>query len=209
MTYFVGGAVIGSAVIGAVGGSKARKAGRAASAQDLAFQQQMYQQQDPFSAGGNRQQYVGQLNELMRGGPSGAAQDPMYQWMQAQGQQAVERKFSASGNGGSGNAMQALMANQYGTANDYFKEQYGRLSSLSGASGGRTVPMQGMSAGDAYNLESGKARSMSTLFGAGMQGLAGIYGSGSGNTGVAGTGTGGSGYIVGGTQGDMLNNQWS
>ena len=74
------GAVIGGVAGFALGGS-GEDAASAAAKQNLEFQQRMYEQQDPFSAGGNRAQYVPKLNELAMGGPSSIANDPTYQAM--------------------------------------------------------------------------------------------------------------------------------
>jgi len=196
----------GTAVLGYLGQQDAAGSARGANAQNLQFQQQMYKEQDPFSAGGNRQQYVGQLNQLMQGGPASMAQDPMYQWMQGQGQQAVERQASAAGTGQSGAEKSALMQQQFGTANSYFQQQYQRLSDLSGASSGRTAPMQGMSGSDAYNMSLGGTAATSGL----IRGVAGMFGHGSTDTGGMGTGTGGAGQgTIGGTQGEQLASQWN
>lgn len=165
----------GAAVLGYLGQQDASKAAREANAQNLAFQKQMYQEQDPFSTGGNRQQYVGQLNQLMQGGPASMAQDPMYQWLMSQGQQAVERQHSAAGTSQSGAEKSALLAGQFGTANSYFTQQYNRLADLSGAHSGRTAPMQGMSGSDAYNMSLGGTEALGGI----IRGAGGIFGHGS------------------------------
>ena len=177
----------GTAVLGYLGQQDAISQAKSANAQNLGYQKEMYQQQDPFSAGGNRQQYVGQLNQLMQGGPASMAQDPMYQWMQEQGQQAVERQASATGTVQSGAEKSALMKQQFGTANSYFQQQYARLADLSGANSGRTAPMQGPSGSDMYNMSLGNTAATSGL----IRGVAGLYGSGS--TGATGGGIGSSG----------------
>lgn len=201
-------AIGGSAIIGYMGQQDARRAGQDAQNRNLAYQQEMFRLQDPLSASGGRAKYANQLEQLMKGGLGAMAEDPTLKWMQAQGQQAVERQASATGQVQSGAEKMALEKNQIGTANSYFNQQYDRLLNLSGAGGGRTAPMQGMSGGDAYNMSMADTRSTAALFGAGMQGLAGLYGSpGDNNTGY-GTGTGGSGYRVGGEQGRQLEDQW-
>src|SRR5665647_129488 len=74
------GALAGGVIGGFMGGNQ-QSASEKAAAENLQFQKQMYQQQDPFSAGGNREQYVGKFNELAQGGPSSVTNDPTYQAM--------------------------------------------------------------------------------------------------------------------------------
>jgi hypothetical protein len=140
----VGGSIIGGG-LSILGQQSGNDAANQANQQNLAYQQQYNQQHDPFSTGGNRQQYVGQLNDLMKGGYAGLQNDPMYQQLQQQGMQGTDRAMAAKGQGVGTNDLMAINQNQTGTAMSYFDQQYQRLASLSGASGGQSVVPQGMS----------------------------------------------------------------
>lgn len=185
-------AIGGSAVIGYLGQQDARRAGQAADERNLQYQQDMFELQDPLSASGGRAKYATQLEQLMKGGVGAMAEDPNLKWMLGQGQQAVERQASATGQVQSGAEKMALEKNQFGISNSYFNQQYERLLNLSGAGGGRTAPMRGTSGGDAYNMELADTRSTASLFGAGMQMMSGLYGDG-GTAYGGGTSTGGPG----------------
>jgi hypothetical protein len=189
-------AIGGSAVIGYMGQQSAASAAQGANQQNIQAQQQWNQQQDPFSAGGNRAQYVPQLNELMKGGPAGVAQDPMFQKMNEQSLTNVQRREQASGQGGSGQEMLALQNQGFGNQMDYFNQQYSRLADLSGASRGGGQAAMGQSPGAAF----GQSRQGSQDIAASFGGLSSIFGQGAG-AGGGGYGTGeaggGSGTNVG------------
>ena len=70
-----------SAVIGYFGQQDASNKAEGRSKEQMAQQERYNQLRDPFSMGGNRQRYVGQLNELMLGGPASMESDPLYAWM--------------------------------------------------------------------------------------------------------------------------------
>jgi hypothetical protein len=142
--------------------------------------QQMYQQQDPFSSGGNRAQYVPQLNELMRGGYQGVANDPMFQQLQQQSMTDVQRGMSARGQGGSGQEMLALRDSSQKNMMGYFNQQYDRLASLSGANAGRTAAFQGQGGQAAYSQRMGDMASQGAGFGSVMSGLGALFGNGNG-----------------------------
>lgn len=176
-------AAIGSILGGGMsyfGGQSAQDNANQMNQQNIAAQERWNMQQDPFSAGGNRQQYVGQLNDLMRGGYQGAQQDPMFQWMMKQGQNQMQRGSSASGQGGSGAEMAALQQQGFGLANDFFQQQYDRLSSLSGASRGGGSAAIGQSPQAGYNQTIGSYQNMGAGIGMGLQGLGSLFGGGSG-----------------------------
>lgn len=138
-------AVVGAAAISYQGQKTAAGAASSVNAANIEYQNQYNEQVDPFSTGGNRAQYVPQLNALMQGGPQSLQNDPSLKWLQNQGQEAVQRQFSAKGQQSSGNEMLALMKQNYGTTMDYFNQQYARLADLSGASRGGSKTVEGMS----------------------------------------------------------------
>ena len=116
-----------------------------AAAQQVALQREMWMKEDPFGYSGQRAQYVPQLTQLMQGGLSGLQQDPMYRQLQTQGMDAVRRTMAASGKTGSGAEMSAILKQNMGLGMEYFNQQYTRLAQLSGASGGYTPHLSGMS----------------------------------------------------------------
>ena len=201
------GTAIGAG-IGLLGGfgDSGQGAAQAAAAQQLALQRQMYQEQDPFSAGGNRAQYVPQLNNLMQGGYAGISNDPMFQWMQQQGLAQTQRGLAAHGMGSSGAEQVALQKQGFGNASTFFNDQYNRLASLSGASSGYRPNLTSMSptlAGELANLQqSNKAGMFSQL----ATGLAGIFGQPSGTTPTQGVDM--AGFQTGNTQ-SAINNAFN
>lgn len=173
-------AALGSAYLSYEGSQQAAGAATAADTRNIAFQQQMFQLQDPFSASGSRAQYVPQLNQLMKGGYAGLQNDPFYQQLQSMGMQGTQRAMASQGLGMSTADLLAINQNQTGTAMNYFNQQYARLADLSGATGGRTAPIQGMGAGTAYDISMGTARNRAAAFGGTMGTLGNIYGQGAG-----------------------------
>jgi len=141
-------AAVGVAVVGAVasysGSQAAAGAAEDANNRNISYQQQYNQQVDPFSTGGNREQYVSQLNDLMRGGMSGISNDPMYKQLEAQGMEATQRAMAARGQGIGTNDILALNKSSTSTMMDYFNQQYTRLADLSGASRGGSKTVEGM-----------------------------------------------------------------
>jgi hypothetical protein len=168
------GAVAGGA-IGLLSGGGSDAAAKAEAA-NQARMQHMYEQQDPFSAGGNRAQYVPQLNELMRGGYQGVVNDPMFQQLQSQSMIDVQRGMSARGQGGSGQEMLALRDSSQKNMMGYFDKQYARLASLSGADAGRTNAFQGQGGQAAYAQKMGDMSAMGAGFGSVMSGLGALFG---------------------------------
>ena len=171
------GAIAGG-LLGAFGGGGGDAAAKAAADQQAA-QLAWNKQQDPFSATGQREQYVGQLNTLMQGGPAGVANDPMFQQLNQQNLNQVQRMEHASGGGGSGAEMLALKNQSFGNQMDYFNQSYNRLASLSGASRGGGQAALGMSPEMALNSQANYQGSMGQLGGA----LTQIFGQPSGGGG--------------------------
>lgn len=171
-------AVVGAAAISYQGTQNAANAANEANNTNIAFQQQHNQQVDPFSTGGNRAQYVPQLNDLMRGGYAGLANDPMYKQLSAQGLEATQRAMAARGQGMGTNDMLAINKNQTGTMMDYFNQQYSRLADLSGASRGGTSTVQGMSPTTAGSIAMAPYQAGAQALG----GIASIYGKNSTTT---------------------------
>jgi hypothetical protein len=176
------GAVIGG-VAGAFLGGGGSDAAQQQQQQNQQAQLDWNKQQDPFSAGGNRGQYVPQLNQLMQGGPAGVSNDPMFQKMNQQSMDQVQRREQASGQGGSGQEMMALQNQGFGNQMDYFNQQYSRLSDLSGASRGGGQAAMGQSPGAAYEQRMGQYANQGSGFGMMMGGLTDIFGKGFGSGG--------------------------
>ena len=201
---FVAAAIGGSAVLGYLGSQAGASAAESANAQNIAFQREAnaanlaYQKEnnaanraqiekwntlnDPFSAGGNREQYVSKLNELMNGNPSDIYNDPIFQGSLNLGNEAISRRFASGGNGGSGAEQINLMQYTTGAAQTAYQDKFKRLSDLSGANSGRSgaptsiapqvSTIQGMSPTTAYGMDAAPYQ-------AGMSGLntlVGIYG---------------------------------
>ena len=165
-------AVVGAAAISYQGTQAAAGAATDANNANIAFQQQYNQQVDPFSTGGNRARYVPQLNDLMRGGYAGLANDPMYKQLSAQGLEATQRAMAARGQGMGTNDILAINKNQTGTMMDYFNQQYSRLADLSGASRGGSQVVQGMSPQVAGSITMAPYQAGAQALG----GIASIYG---------------------------------
>src|ERR1035437_9845392 len=127
---------IGALVGGVYGMMSAGQAQSAADSQNLAnvqAQSTANMQNDPFAAGGNRAQYVPQLNQLMQGGVAGVANDPGFQAMNQQSMQDVQRMQAASGSANGGGATSQLLSQDFNNQQSYFNQQYNRLTQLSGA----------------------------------------------------------------------------
>jgi len=174
------GAVAGG-VIGGLMGSGGQDAAAKAAQDNLDFQKQMYQQQDPFSAGGNRAQYVPKLNELATGGPSSVANDPMFKQMNDQSMNAIESRMASQGQGVSTANMQALQSGQQGNQMSYWQNMMQTYAGLSGESGGRTSPMKGIDPNTAMVGANQTASNYGSSFGMFAGGLQSIFGNGSGS----------------------------
>ena len=170
----VGAAIAASAVLGYMGSQDASKAASEANAQNIAFQREnsaanrAFQEKwnmlnDPFSGTGQRQQYVGQLNDFMNNpaGVAGMYNDPTFMAQLNMGNEAISRRMAASGNAGSGAEMFDLGQYSMGFARDAYNERLKTLMSLSGASGGGNLrgqdqqAIQGMDSSTAYNMAMG------------------------------------------------------
>jgi hypothetical protein len=186
-------AAVGVSAVGAIGGYESAQSGQNAATnaanQNLQLQQKMYEQQDPFSAGGNRAQYVPKLNELAMGGPSSIANDPTYQAMNDKSNIDMNRQLEASGQGGSGQAMLALNQNSQGNQMAYWQQMMSTYAGLSGANSGRTAPMQGESPGLAGQMAGQTASNRMGSFGMFAEGLSSIFGAGKGSTDNSGNNT--------------------
>jgi hypothetical protein len=192
------GALAGGVIGGFLGGGQ-EDATKKAAAENLQFQQQMYQQQDPFSAGGNRAQYVGKMNDLATGGPSSITNDPTYQAMNEKSMTDMNRSMEASGQGGSGQAALALQQNSQGNMMNYWSSMMSTYGGLSGATGGKTNPMHGLDPSLAGQNAGQTANNYSSAFGMFAGGLQSIFGQPKGGVNIDPNATG---YNIGGTQGD-------
>jgi hypothetical protein len=179
-------AAVGAIVGAGISADAAAGASSAAEQQDQlnrSAQQGWNSLVDPFTAGGNRSQYVTQLNDLMQGGYAGIQNDPMYQWMLGQGQDQLQRGMSARGQLGSGNEMIALQKQGTGMAMDFFNQQYARLADLSGASRGGGQAVIGQNPANVYNMYSQYGQEKGAAFGGAMRGIGAIFGQGQGGGG--------------------------
>ena len=202
-------AIAGSAVLGYMGSQDAASSARDAAnaqmqnqremnSQNLAFQEKWNTLNDPFSAGGHRQQYVDQLNTFMKGGgPSQMYNDPVFQNQLQMGQEAISRRFGASGQGGSGAEAASLMQYTTGAAQNEYQNQYSRLASLSGAGGvghgtafqgttpqGMTPGMAGGIAAAPYNVGASALSTLGGIYSKGGGGGSGDYNYGSNGSGL-------------------------
>jgi hypothetical protein len=111
--------------------------------------QQAQQMVDPFAS--YRPQYASQLNSLMQN-PNSVQQLPGWQAQMDQGTQAIQRQQASMGGTQSGAEQMALQTFAGGQQNQFFQQQLGNLSTLSGAG---TAPTAGGQAGvAAANLAS-------------------------------------------------------
>jgi hypothetical protein len=188
--------IAGAAALNYFGGQQASGAAQQQAQESLAFQKQMFQLQDPFSAGGNRAQYVPQLNQLMQRGYAGLQNDPMFQQLQSLGLQGTQRAMAAQGMGLGTNDLLAINQNQTGTAMNYFNQQYGRLADLAGVNRGPTAPFSsGISPVQAGQMAYAPYQGMGQAFGT----IGGLFGAGRGGS----MGAEGGGVMTGATQGSM------
>lgn len=147
MTFFVAGAIVGSAVIGGVSSNRAAKAqaGAARDAADAQLQasreanalnQRIYEEgvarQQPFLQGGTED--YNRLRSLMSGGPGAAQQflqmDPGYGFRLSEGMKALDRQAAARGGLISGGALKAAQRYGQDVASQEFGNAYGRLAGL-------------------------------------------------------------------------------
>lgn len=174
---------------GAYSAGQAQDSANQQNQQNLQQQMAWNRQQDPFSAGGNRAQYVPQLNQLMQGGAAGVASDPLFQKQNQQSQTDMQRQFASQGMGVSGQEMNAMGQNSWQNQQNYFNQQYQKLASLSGASGGGGSAAIGQSPQNVYNQSLGTANQFGQAFGFGANALSSIYGQG-GSSGATGDNAG-------------------
>ena len=171
------GAIIGgvAGLTGMFGGGGEDEAAKQAEANRQA-QLAWNKQQDPFSAGGNREQYVPRLNELMQGGYAGVAGDPMFKQLNEQSLSDTQRAMSAKGYNMSGNEMIGLRETSAKNQMSFFDDQYRRLAELSGASRGGGQAAMGQSAQNIYQQGQDSLQSNLNTFSGFMQGLDNIFG---------------------------------
>ena len=181
----LGGLLDGSPSSGQDAANAQAAANDKTSAQNLAYQKEHNAQVDPLSSTGARGQYAGQMNKLMSGGASGMFEDPVFQSMQKQSMEAMQRKMSSQGQGVGTNDMMAIQSSAYGQANDFFSQQYNRLAQLSNASGGGTSTPNmatSMSPGVAGEFASQTASNQTGLAGMATSGLSSIFGNNNSNS---------------------------
>ena len=199
MTFFVAGAIVGSAVIGAAGSSSAASTAAAASDKAAELQYQQYKdevaRQKPFYDVG-----VGALPELeaaSRYAPFDMTKftaDPGYAFRLAEGQRGLDRSAAARGGLISGNALRA--ATRYGqdmgsqeymnAFNRYQTERTARLNPLQSLAGyGQTAANTLGDAGRSYASGAGEA-----LRAGGRARASGYIGGANAVTGAVGSGLG-------------------
>lgn len=171
MTFWVAGAVVGSALIGgsaakSAAGTQAAAADRAAELQQQQFERQV-ELQAPWRQAGERA--LGKLEAASEYTPFGMAQfqqDPGYGFRLAEGQKALERQAAARGGLISGGALKAAQrygqemgSQEYTNAfNRYQTERQARLGPLQSLAGvGQTAVNQLGAAGQAYATGAGEA----------------------------------------------------
>lgn len=156
MTFWVAGAVVGSAVIGSMAAGDAADASAASSAASIAEQRRQYdvtrEDYAPWREAGRNA--LTQLQSEM-GRPTTAADamsDPGYRFGQQQGQLGLDRKFGAMGGRVSGAAMKAASrfntdyaSSGYGAAYQRRQDSLNRLAALAGL--GQTAAAGGAAAG--------------------------------------------------------------
>jgi hypothetical protein len=170
------GALAGG-VIGLLGAGSGSDAAAQAQAQNIAFQQQVNMQNDPFAATGQRAQYVPMLNALAQGGPAAIMNDPTFLSMNQQSMGNLTRQFAASDLKGSGNALNALMTQQNQNAMGYWQTMLQTYAGLSGANQ-PLAGVTGQSPQAAYNQAMGTQAAYGSAFGSMISGLNALFGSG-------------------------------
>lgn len=130
MTFWVAGAVVGSALIGSKASSKAAETQATAADQATQLQERMFNKQvelqEPW-----RQAGVNALNR-MQSGDVMSYMDPSYKFRLGEGLKALDRQAAARGGLISGGALKA--AQRYGQdfASQEFGNAYNRLAGLAG-----------------------------------------------------------------------------
>jgi hypothetical protein len=209
MTFWVAGAVVGSAVIGGLSSRSAAKtqAGAAESAADAqlqasreanALQQRIYEEnvarQKPFLDTGT--EFFNRLAALQRGGPGAAQQflqmDPGYQFRLSEGMKALDRQAAARGGLISGGALKAAQRYGQDLGSQEYSAAYGRLAGLADVGPRAAGVMSGL--GERYgqtagqNLMAGGQAAAQGMLGAGAARASGYMGTANALTGALGTG---------------------
>jgi len=208
MTFYVAGAMVGTALIGANASSKAAKAQAGAANRAADLQQQQFERQNelqaPFREAGVRA--LPELEAASRYTPFGMSQfqaDPGYAFRLSEGQKALDRSAAARGGLISGGALKAAQrfgqemgSQEYTNAfNRYQTERNARLNPLQSLAGmSQTATNQLGAAGQNYATNAGNA------FGAAGQAQA------SGYIGTANAISGGVGQYLNYQQGNNLLN---
>jgi hypothetical protein len=169
---------VGAAVGGIYGMATASAGATAATQQNqqnIQAQQNANTQNDPFATGGNRAQYVPQLNQLMQGGVAGVGNDPGFQAMEKQSMGDVQRMQAASGAANGGGATSQMLSQNMADQQTYFNQQYNRLTQLSGA-GTNVSPATGQSPSAAATQANQTNMNMGAGFGSVVTGLGSLFG---------------------------------
>jgi hypothetical protein len=171
MTFYVAGAMVGTALIGANASSKAAKAQAGAANRAADLQQQQFERQvelqAPFREAGVRA--LPELEAASRYTPFGMSQfqaDPGYAFRLSEGQKALDRSAAARGGLISGGALKAatrfgqeMGSQEYTNAfNRYQTERNARLNPLQSLAGmSQTATNQLGAAGQNYATAAGNA----------------------------------------------------
>ena len=109
----------------------------------------------------------------MKGGVSGIADDPAFKAMNQSSLNGTDAMMAAKGQGVGTNDLQAINGQNTLNQQSYFDSMYSKLSSLSGASGGQSTVVQGMSPQTAGSVTMAPYQSAAQT----VSGISTIYGS--------------------------------
>lgn len=131
MPWVIGGAILGSAVLGGAAASEQAGAAEQASSEELAFRREMWEadqaRQEPYMEAGRS------ALAQMAGGQIDIAQDPGYQFRVAEGEKMLERQLAGMGGGAtSGRGMMEAVRRGQEMGSQEYGAAYNRLASMAG-----------------------------------------------------------------------------
>lgn len=198
MTFWVAGAVVGSAVIGGVASNRAARTQAQAAEQSGQLQREMFERQvelgRPYREAGEQalNRLIPLATEYTPFGMQQFQQDPGYAFRLGEGQKALERTAAARGGLISGGALRAAQrygqemgSQEYTNAfNRYQAERQARLGPLQSLAGlGQTTSQQLGQAGQQMGMNVGE-----TMTGGAAARASGYVGGANALTGALGTG---------------------
>jgi hypothetical protein len=192
MAFFVSGAIVGSAVLGAGASMYAANKQSDAANNALNFQKQTFDtnQQNMKAAQGTLQPYldVGKnatytLGQLTGGGNgntqpdySSFFKDPSYAFTQQQGELGIERGANARGLNLSGSTLKDLSTFNSGLASQQYGNYFNRLMGLAGIGQTATNTNANLVTGNASNNTAGAGQIGNTMMGQGQAQASGAVG---------------------------------